>query len=167
LSQPFPSQQQAQLVIHDQTFPSTTSYVLVCTGDSNKNKFVVETRAKYYSPLKEKVDYLPPPLVQPPPPTSPLNGPIHLKRPGLDKFLHPHPKGIVRKSSFNPHACAAQKYSIVEDIAQASSVMSALEVLQNFPTQRKALLKVIGGIDPTDTNLITFDLEDHIPRIPP
>jgi hypothetical protein len=45
--------------------------------------------------------------------------------------------------------------------------MSALEVLQSSPTQQKALLKSIGGIDPTDTNLIIFDLEDHIPRIPP
>jgi hypothetical protein len=26
---------------------------------------------------------------------------------------------------------------------------------------------LIGGIDPTDTNLIIFDLEDHIPRVPP
>ena len=45
--------------------------------------------------------------------------------------------------------------------------MSALEVLQSCPTQWKALLKAIGGIDPTDTNLIIFDLEDHIPRLPP
>jgi hypothetical protein len=45
--------------------------------------------------------------------------------------------------------------------------MSALEVLQSFPTQRNALLNYIGGIDPTDTNLIIFDLEDHIPRLPP
>jgi hypothetical protein len=29
------------------------------------------------------------------------------------------------------------------------------------------LLKAIGGIDPTDTNLIIFDLDDHIPRIAP
>jgi hypothetical protein len=28
-------------------------------------------------------------------------------------------------------------------------------------------LKAIGGIDPTDTNLIVFDLDDHIPRLPP
>jgi hypothetical protein len=45
--------------------------------------------------------------------------------------------------------------------------MSALEVLQSFPTQQKALLKSIGGIEPTNTNLIIFDLEDHIPRLPP
>jgi hypothetical protein len=45
--------------------------------------------------------------------------------------------------------------------------MSALEVLQSCPAQWKALLKAIGGIDPMDTNLIIFDLEDHIPRLPP
>jgi hypothetical protein len=45
--------------------------------------------------------------------------------------------------------------------------MSALEVLQSCPTQRRALLKAIGGIDPTDTNLIVFNLDDHIPRLPP
>jgi hypothetical protein len=33
LSQSFPSQQQAQLVIHDQPYTSTTSYVFMCTGD--------------------------------------------------------------------------------------------------------------------------------------
>jgi hypothetical protein len=45
--------------------------------------------------------------------------------------------------------------------------MSALEVLQSCPIQWKALLKSIGGINPTDTNLIIFYLEDHIPRLPP
>jgi hypothetical protein len=45
--------------------------------------------------------------------------------------------------------------------------MSAFEVLQSCPIQWKALLKAIGGIDPTDMNLIIFDLEDHIPRLPP
>jgi len=45
--------------------------------------------------------------------------------------------------------------------------MSTLEVLQSCPAQRRALLKAIGGIDPTETNLIFFDLEDHVPRSPP
>jgi hypothetical protein len=85
----------------------------------------------------------------------------------LDTFIHPPPNGIVQKSSFNRHARAAQNYSIVEDLSQAPSEMSALEILQSCPTQQKELLKDIGGIDPTDTNLIIFDLEDHIPRLPP
>jgi hypothetical protein len=167
LSQPFPSQQHAQLVIQDQPYPSITSYVLMCTGDSKKNEVVVTTRDEDYSPSKEKVDDLPPSLVQPPPPTSPPNDPLHLKQPGLDTVLCLPPKGVARKSSFNSHACASQNYSIVEDLAQALSAMSGLEVLQSCSTQQKALLKAIGGIDPTDTNLIIFDLEDHIPRIPP
>jgi hypothetical protein len=79
LSQPFPSQQQAQLVIHDQPSPSTTSYVLMCTGDSKKNDVTLTTRAKDYSSSKEKVDDIPPPLVQQSPSTSPPNGPLHLE----------------------------------------------------------------------------------------
>jgi hypothetical protein len=69
--------------------------------------------------------------------------------------------------AFNPHARATQNYNIVEDLAQAPYAMSALEVLQSCSTQQKALLKAIGGIDPMDTNLIIFELEDHIPRLPP
>jgi hypothetical protein len=79
LSQPFPSQQQAQLVIHDQPSPSTTSYVLMCTSDSKKNDISLTTRAKDYSPSKEKVDDPPHSLVQPSPVTPPTNGPLHLE----------------------------------------------------------------------------------------
>jgi hypothetical protein len=45
--------------------------------------------------------------------------------------------------------------------------MSALEILQSCLAQWKELLKAIDGIDPTNTNLINFDLENHIPRLPP
>jgi hypothetical protein len=79
LSQPFPSQQQTSLVIHDQPSTSTTSYVLMCTGDSMKDDVALTTRAKDYTPSKEKVDDLPPPLLQPSPPTPPTNGPLHLE----------------------------------------------------------------------------------------
>jgi hypothetical protein len=105
-------------------------------------------------------------LVQPPQ-TSPQNNPLHLEQLSLDTVLSPPPKGVVQKSSFIPHARAAQNYSIVEDLVQTPFVMLALKVLQSCPTQRKVLLKAIGGIDPIDTNLIIFDLEDHIPRLPP
>ena len=44
--------------------------------------------------------------------------------------------------------------------------MSALEVLQSCPSQRKSSLSVIGGIDPTDSNWICFDLENHVPHLP-
>jgi hypothetical protein len=87
LSQPFPSQQQAQLVIHDQPSSSTTSYVLMCTSDSKQNNVALMTRAKDYSPSKEKVDDLPPSLVQPSPTTPPTNGPLHREQPSLDTVL--------------------------------------------------------------------------------
>jgi hypothetical protein len=67
------------LVIHDQPSPSTTYYVLMCTSDSKKNEVEVATLAKYYSLSKEKVYDSQPPLVQPPPLTSPPNGPLHLE----------------------------------------------------------------------------------------
>jgi hypothetical protein len=154
------------LVIHDQPFASTTYYVLICTSESNKNEVAVATRTNDYSPSKEKFDDPPPPLAQPPPSTSSPNGPLCLERPNLDTILHSHPTSVIRNSSFNPHACAAQNYSIVKYPAQTPSAMSSLKVLQICPTQRKELLKAIGGIDPTNMNLIIFDLEDHIPRLP-
>jgi hypothetical protein len=139
----------------------------MCTGDSKQNNIALTTRAKDYTPSKEKVDDVPPILVQPSSTTPPTNGPLHLERPSLDIVLRPPPKGVVWKSAFNPHARVAQNYNIVEDLAQTPSAMSALEVLQSCPAQWKALLKAIGGIDPTNTNLIVFDLDDHIPRLPP
>jgi hypothetical protein len=79
LSQPFPYQQQALLVIHDQPSTSTSSYVLMCTGDSKKDNVALTTRAKDYTPSKEKVDDLPPDLVKPSPTNPPTNGPLHLE----------------------------------------------------------------------------------------
>jgi hypothetical protein len=129
LSQTFPSQQQAQLVIHDQPSTSTTSYVLMCTGDSKKNDITLITRAKDYYFSKEKVDDIPPSLVQPSSMTPLTNVPLHLERLSLDTVFLPPPKGVVQKSSFNPHARVAQNYSTVEDLAQEPFAMLALEVL--------------------------------------
>jgi hypothetical protein len=44
--------------------------------------------------------------------------------------------------------------------------MSVLEVLQTFPTQCKSLLSSLGLVDPTDTRLITFDLDSGEPHLP-
>jgi hypothetical protein len=109
LSQPFLSQQQASLVIHEQPSASTStqSYVLMCTSDSNKDTVTLTTRAKDYTPSKEKVDDTPPDLVPTSPPNPPTTGPIHLKRPNLDTVIRPPRKGVVKKSAFNPHARAA------------------------------------------------------------
>ena len=58
-----------------------------------------------------------------------------------------------------------QHYSIVEDLAQAPCAMLALEVLQTCPVQWKELLSVIEGLDPTESNLITFNTEHSAPRL--
>ena len=44
--------------------------------------------------------------------------------------------------------------------------MSALEVLQSCPAQRKILLSAIGSVDLQDLNLIVFDLENSTRRLP-
>jgi hypothetical protein len=59
----------------------------MCTGDSKPNNVALTTRAKDYNPSKEKVDDLPPTLVQPYPLTPPTNCPLHLERPSLDTVL--------------------------------------------------------------------------------
>ena len=73
---------------------------------------------------------------------------------------------MLRKSSYNPNAYVAHHYSIFEDLAQVPSAMSTLEVLRSCPSQRKALLSVVGGVDPVDSSLITFDMKNFIPRLP-
>ena len=44
--------------------------------------------------------------------------------------------------------------------------MSTLEVLQSCPTQRKNLLNALGDLDPENTNLIHFNVENYKSRIP-
>lgn len=44
--------------------------------------------------------------------------------------------------------------------------MSSLEVIQSCLSQQKSLISDVGGIDPTNSNLICFDLENHIPHLP-
>jgi hypothetical protein len=43
--------------------------------------------------------------------------------------------------------------------------MSALEVLQHFPNQRRTLLAAIGTFNPESSNYLTFNLDDHQPRL--
>jgi hypothetical protein len=43
--------------------------------------------------------------------------------------------------------------------------MSALEVLQHCPSQRTTLLASIGAFDPESSNYLTFNLDDHQPRL--
>jgi hypothetical protein len=44
------------------------------------------------------------------------------------------PKGAFKRASHNPNTRASQNYYVVEDLSQTPYVMSALEVLQSFPS---------------------------------
>jgi len=66
--------------------------------------------------------------------TPSSRGLIHIEFPNSESIIQSHPKGVLQISYFNPNARAAQHYNIVEDLAQAPSAMSTLEVLQSCPT---------------------------------
>jgi hypothetical protein len=76
------------------------------------------------------------------------------------------PKGAFKKSSHNPNTRATQNYSVVEDLSQTPCAMSALEVLQSCPTQRKALLTALGSTETCNPGTIMLDTTDLKPRLP-
>jgi hypothetical protein len=102
-------------------------------------------------PLETNLTLTGPPLVIPLPNTEP---PLRIPHIQLCRDVH------------NPQARAAHNYSLVDDLAQSSTAMSVLEALQTCPTQRKSLLSSLGEVDPTDTQLITFDLDSGEPHLP-
>jgi hypothetical protein len=76
------------------------------------------------------------------------------------------PKGAFKKSSHNPNARAAQNYSVVEDLSQTPCAMSAFEVLQSCPSQRKSLLTTLGSTETCNLGTIMLDTTDIKPRLP-
>jgi hypothetical protein len=76
------------------------------------------------------------------------------------------PKGAFKRASHNPNARAAQNYSVVEDLSQTPCAMSALEVLQSCPAQRKALLTALGSTKTCNPGTIMLDTTDLKPRLP-
>jgi hypothetical protein len=76
------------------------------------------------------------------------------------------PKSVFKKASHNPNVRAAQNYSVVEDLAQTPCAMSALEVLQSWPSRRKALLSTLGAAETCNPGEIIIDPTDLKPRLP-
>jgi hypothetical protein len=76
------------------------------------------------------------------------------------------PKGAFKRASHNPNARAAQNYSVVEDLSQTPCAMSALEVLQSCPAQRKSLLTALGSTETCNPGTIMLDTTDLKPRLP-
>ena len=69
--------------------------------------------------------------------TAETSNPLTIEKPSdlMLKIL----KGVFKKEFHNPKSRAASNYSVVEYLAQTPCAMSALEVLQSFPTQQDAL----------------------------
>jgi hypothetical protein len=76
------------------------------------------------------------------------------------------PKGAFKKASHNLNARATQNYSVVEDLSQTPCAMSSLEVLQSFPSQRKALLTALGSTETCNLGTIMLDTTNLKPRLP-
>jgi len=155
LTNPFPNQAN-QVESQDRTSGSTSSQVLMCQEDIR-----VTTMTKEYTQHEGSSSKHPLTELTPPP-----NGPLQIERPATET-IKPPPKNILRKSAYNPHARAIQSYNIVEDLAQVPLAMPDLEVFQIFPAQRKDLLSIISDVDLTSENVLGFDLELHVPRLPP
>jgi hypothetical protein len=170
LTQPFPQQQSmvsqtpslggsSSHPSHDEA--STSAHIYLFNGiDLTTRSMTYDTPVK---PDKGKVTNgtLPDPS---PSSVSPPSGPLQIEKPAFDSILHP-PKSTIHKSTFNPSSHAAQNYNIVEDLAQAPCAMSALEVLQHCPSQRRTLLATIGAFDPESSNTIMFNLDNFSPRL--
>lgn len=156
LTDPFPNPG-TNLVANENASPSQ---VLMLSILKHQNDALISTRNKDYgnpqmSKNKDKDQ-----------PSSSTKISIEVVPPIISELTIKPPKGVVHKSTFNPRARAAQHYNIVEDLAQSPSAMSTLEVLQNCPSQKQALLSVIGGIDPKDSNLVSFDHKGYDPHLP-
>jgi len=75
-------------------------------------------------------------------------------------------KEVPKRSNQNTNARDSNNYLIVEDLGQTPSMMSSLEVLQMCPSQRNALLSVLGALDPCGSKVTNFDVTDIKPRLP-
>ena len=105
----------------------------------------------------------PNPRKEPDPPRSPLR----IEKPVDKPKVAPHiPKGVLKCSGHNPNARAAQNYSVVEDLGHTPCAMSALEVLQSCPSQRKALLSALSVNGDDSSSVIKFETVGHQPHLP-
>ena len=95
----------------------------------------------------------------------PLRGPLQTLCPSMEKILT-IPKSPLRLTPHNPQMKASHNYNIVDDLSQSPTSMSTLEVIQYFPSQRKALLNALGTIDSFDSHLINFDLNKGELQLP-
>ena len=126
MTDPFPNLE-TNLVASDNASPSQ---VLMLSISKQQNDALISTRNKdYRNPQlsnNKATDQ----------PSSSTTTSIEVVPPIIPELTIKLPKGVVHKSTFNPHARAAHNYNIIEDLAQSPSAMSKLEVLRNCPSQK-------------------------------
>ena len=89
---------------------------------------------------------------------TPTESPLRIENPMDKPKIAPRiPKGVLKRSGHNPNARSTQNYSVVEDLGHTPCAISALEVLQNCPLQRKALLSALGVHDDNSSSVIKFE----------
>ena len=91
---------------------------------------------------------------EPTPPGSPLHIEKLVDKPEVAPRI---PKGVLKRSWHNPNARASQNYFVVEDLGHTPCAMSALEVLQICPSQRKTLLSALGVNNDKSSSVIKFE----------
>lgn len=97
LKEPFPSQQTQMVANPDQSSSPFGSQVFM----AGTIPIHITTRTKDYPPSVGKEPEIPSSA----PPSS--SGPLHIERPSAETPIRPPPKGVLRKSSYNPNARAA------------------------------------------------------------
>ena len=108
LTFPFPTPE-THLVATDH---ASTSHVLMLSIKNPQNDVLVSTRNKYYGNLLSSNNQA---TDQPSTSTSISS---EVVPPVVPELTIKPPKGVVHKSTINPHARVAQNYNIVEDLAQ-------------------------------------------------
>ena len=136
--------------------PAPSSQLLMLSVTKPSTDILVSTHNKYYGSQATNQ-----------PTTSTTNPSTESLPPNVIPELKiKPPKGVVDKLTYNTRARAAQNYNIFEDLAQSPSAMSSLEILQNCPSQKHALLSAIGVIDLIDSNLVIFNHTGYVPQLP-
>ena len=102
------------LVTSDNASPSQ---VLMLSILKQQNDALISTRNKYYENPQlsdNKANDQP---------GNSITTSTEVVTPIIPELTIKPPKGVVHKSTFNPHAKPAQHYNIVEDLAQSPSTM--------------------------------------------
>jgi hypothetical protein len=126
---------------------------------ASEEEILLQTRNRQYSTPAESTPISPD--INP----TPTRPSLMIPHPSFEPPLR-IPRIPLRRNVHNPQAREAHNYSLVDDLEKSPAAMSVLEVLQTCPTQRKSLLSALGAVDPSDTRLITFDLDSCEPHLP-